>query len=809
MLFRLSISFISAAVIGYEILLMRLLSIVQWHHFAYMIISLALLGFGASGTFLTLARRYLLPQFYFAYVINAVLFGLFSVIGFALAQRIPFNALEIVWDPRQILYLLALYLLLFVPFFCAANCIGLAFYRFKEQIGKIYRFDLMGAGLGAVGIAVALNICFPLTCLKTLGLLPFIAAALATLDREFRTPRWIAALFVVCGVIILFLRFDFFSQLRLSEYKGLSQALQVPETEIIEERSTPLGYISVVKSPAIPFRHAPGLSLTREREIPEQLGIFTDGDSLSVITRYEGNTERLAYLDGLSQALPYHLLHYPKVLILGAGGGSDVLLAIYHGARGIDAVELNPQIVDMVSDTYARFGGNIFGAERVKNYVSEARGFVTKSEKKYDLIQLALLDSFSAASAGLYALSESYLYTVEAFEQYLRHLEPGGMLAITRWLKIPPRDSLKLLATAIETLEKSGVSHPEKQLALIRGWKTTTLLVKNGQFASKEISTIRRFCRNRAFDVAYYPGMKAGHANRYNKLDEPYLFDGATALFSDEKQDFITRYKYQIAPATDERPYFFNFFKWSTLPEILRLKEKGGAPLIEWGYPVLAATLVQATVLSIVLILLPLWVLLRATTRRERWGSVFFYFVFLGLAFLFIEIAFIQRFILFLSHPIYAIAVVLASFLVFAGLGSGYSTRLAGRIGDQLQKSRPKAMALAVAGIILVAAIYLLILPALFRELMGLPDAAKIVISVILIAPLAFFMGMPFPLGLSQVGDVNADLIPWAWGINGCASVISPILATILAIHLGFSVVVASAMALYLLAAVVLRRVGG
>ena len=807
MLFRFSISFISAAVIGYEILLMRLLSIVQWHHFAYMIISLALLGFGASGTFLTLARRHLLPRFYFAYVINAVLFGLFSIIGFALAQRIPFNALEIVWDPRQILYLLALYLLLFVPFFCAANCIGLAFYRFRDRIGPIYRFDLMGAAMGAVGIAVAMNVLFPPACLRTLGVLPFFAVAMATLDRELKRPKWLAGLFAACGLIVLFVQFDFLDRLHISEYKGLRQALQVPGAEIIEERSTPLGYISVVKSPTIPFRHAPGLSLTREREIPEQLGIFTDGDSLSVIARYSGNTERLAYLDGLSQALPYHLMHNPRVLILGAGGGADVLLAIYHSARGIDAVELNPEVVDLVKDTYARFGGNIYAAERVKSYVSEARGFVTKSEKKYDLIQLSLLDSFSAASAGLYALSESYLYTVEAFQQYLRHLEPGGMLAITRWLKIPPRDSLKLLATAIEALNKTGVSHPEKQLALIRGWKTTTLLIKNGQFAPNQISAIRRFCRERGFDVAYYPGMEDYEANRFNRLDEPYLFDGATALLSAGKQDFITRYKYQIAPATDERPYFFNFFKWSTLPEVLRLKEKGGAPLIEWGYPVLAATLVQATVLSIVLIILPLWVLLRAATRRQRWGSVFFYFVFLGLAFLFIEIAFIQRFILFLSHPIYAIAVVLASFLFFAGLGSGYSARLAGRIGDQLGKSRPKAAAIAVTGIMLLAVIYLLILPALFRELMGLSDAAKIVISVILIAPLAFFMGMPFPLGLSQVGDVNADLIPWAWGINGCASVISPIVATILAIHLGFTVVVASAMMLYLLAAVVLRRV--
>jgi len=849
MFLLLSISVISAAVIGYEILLMRLFSIIQWHHFAYMIISLALLGFGASGTFLALAQSWLQPRFAAAFVANAAAFGLSTVGSFALAQRVPFNPLEVVWDCRQLLYLLELYLLLFIPFFGAANCIGLTFARFTDQIGRIYRFDLLGAGTGALGIVLALFAFSPTGCLQLLGTLGFFAAALASLDRALAQPRWRAGVWALCGLALPLAWPQDWLALRPSEYKGLSQALRVPGAEVLSDRSSPLGQLTVVRSPTIPFRYAPGLSLNCFVEPPPQLGVFTDGDSLSVITRYDGQREPLAYLDFLSSALPYHLLQQPRVLILGAGGGMDVLLARYHQATSIDAVELNPQVVDLVRRDYADFAGPLFDAPGVRVHVAEARGFVARSRDRYDLIQVALLDSFSASAAGVYALSESYLYTVEALQEYLRHLRPGGLLAITRWLKLPPRDSLKLFATAVSALERSGATDPGRRLALIRSWQTTTLVVKNGDLTVEDIQALRAFCDERSFDVAYYPGMAAVEANRYNLLDEPYLFEGAMALLSDQREDFLRRYKFYLAPATDDRPYFFHFFKWRVLPELLALRGQGGMPLVEWGYLILIATLLQAAAASLGLILLPLWTLRRSTAPPRRRGRVGFYFLALGLAFLFIEIAFIQRFILFLSHPLYAVAVVLCAFLVFAGLGSGYSARLAfppppspppradewGRLeagatfpgrphpspppranqprpgsetlGDfPVSPSLSSPITLAVTGIVLLALLYLFLLPPLFRWLMPLPDTAKILLSLVLIAPLAFCMGMPFPLGLARVAAEAPDWIPWAWGINGCASVLSAILATILAIHGGFTVVVGLAAGLYVLAAASLRE---
>jgi len=796
-----SIFLISAAALAYEILLMRLLSIIQWHHFAYMIISLALLGYGASGTFLALTRRWLQQRFAAVYIASAVLFGVSMVVCFALAQRVPFNALEVMWDPTQYIYLLLIYLLLFVPFFFAASCIGLAFIQYKEQINRIYLSDLLGAGTGALSIILLLFVLRPESSVQVLVGLALLAAVVANLRYYSQLPRWPLPT-IIAGVVVLLFGFSHsWLGLRISPYKGVSQALQVVDAKILSEQSSPLGVLTVVESPTIPFRYAPGLSLNTKQEPPPQLAVFTDGDGLSVITRYDGRRKRLAYLDDMSSALPYHMLRRPRVLILGAGGGSDVLLALYHQAETIEAVELNPLVVDLVKNRHADYAGHLYDAPRVRIDVAEARGYVTRSAKRYDLIHVALLDSFGATNAGVHALSESYLYTVEALQTYLEHLAPNGILAITRWLQLPPRDSLKLFGTAIEALKRSGVAAPARRLALIRSWNTSTLLVKNGHLTEPDVLAIREFCERRSFDVAYYLGMERSEANRFNLLDEAYLFDGATALLSAARPDFLDRYKFHITPATDDKPHFFHFFKWRSLPEFLALPQGGRSSLVEWGYLILVATIVQALIVGIVLILVPLWI--TKHTRRMRTGArMGLYFGALGLAFIFIEIAFIQKFILFLNHPLYAIAVVLSGFLVFAGLGSGYSARLARR----LENTTFSPIAAAVAGIVGISLIYVLLLAAISPWLVALPDVAKITAALGLIAPLAFCMGMPFPLGLAKLAAHAPDFIPWAWGINGFASVVSAALATLLAIHFGFTAVVVLALVLYVLAAVLVRR---
>ena len=788
-----TIALLSATALGYEILLIRLFSIIQWHHFAYMIISLALLGYGVSGTFLSFTQQYLLQRYRLTLMLNLALFALTTLPCFLLAQRIQFNPEAMLWDWRETLRLVMIYLLLALPFFFAANGIAITLSRYRSVITRIYAADLLGAGIGSLAVLLLLYAVPPLPGLSVLSAIAAACLVVAATELHLPGRNWITAAAILLMASSVWLGSTL--QLELSPYKALSQALRVDGARIVNQRYSPLGLLHVVENPVIPRRFAPGMSLNAAAGPPRQLSLYSDGNSQGAITRDAGEPQSLQFLDQLTSALPYHLQHPDSVLIIGAGGGMSVLQAEYHQVRKVDAVELNPQIVELLSDDYAAFTNDLYRRPGVHVYIDEARGFVNNRNTRYALIQLSLQSAGGAASTGLYALSENYLYTTEAFKDYLGSLQPGAYIAITQWIKLPPRGTLKLFATAIDTLRARGIEQPGKQLMLIRGWQTSTLLIKNGIFTGNEIQAMQQFCRSRAFDVAWYPGMSTTEANRYNLLKEPYFYQATEALLGPDRQSFLDSYKFNANPATDNRPFFHNSFKWSTLMEILRLRGQGGLPLLETGYPVIVATLVQAIVLSLVLVLLPL-LLIKKQASSGTPGTVLrlrivAYFAAIGVAFLFIEIAFIQKFMRFLYHPVFTTAVVLASFLVFAGLGSAWSRRYS------LRDMQRTGIRRAATGIVLTGLAYLFILDPLFNWLSAWPAAARMVVSSLLIAPLAFFMGSPFPLALSSLGKQAPTLIPLAWGVNGCASVLSAILATLLAIHFGFSAVIVLALVLY------------
>ena len=789
-----AVALISAAALAYELLLLRLFALAQWHHFAYMVISLALLGYGASGTFTALAQRWLLVRFKPVFVTNLCLFGI-SAVGCALmAQRVPFNPEEVLWDLRQPQRLFKIYLLLALPFFFAANALALAITHYRDRIPTIYAIDLLGAGIGSLSIILLLSLSFPLQVLGIIGASALLAAAIASWELKLpHSPLWILASLIGAAGIWLFAEH---SQLAMSPYKPLSQQLHIPDARIVAERSSPLGVLSVVESPQVPLRDAPGLSLTAQVEPPPQVAVFTDGDGMTVITDGNRPAQEYRYLDQLTSALPYHLAQLRSVLVLGAGGGSMVLQARMQGVHDVTAVELNPQLVELVKGPYAEFAGHLYEQPGVSLHIDDARGFIAGSSGDYDLIQIAFLDSFGASAGGLRALHENFLYTQESFSQLLTQLAPDGWLAFTRWIDLPPRDLLKLALTAAEALEDSGVSDPGARMLLIRGWETGTLLVKNSAITAAEVDRARHFAKTRSFDLDWAPGLSSFESNRYNQLSEPYFSQAMQALLGPQRATFLADYKFNLRPAHDDRPYFFHFARLSTFPELLRLRGQGGMPLIEWGYLVLIATFVQALLVSAILILLPLWVLRRqAIAGHGQVGRTIGYFTAVGLAFLFVEIACIQRFTLLLHHPVYAVATVLTGFLVFAGLGSNYAGRLVEQ-GRHVWGVRTAV--LTIIGLILI---YLFALGPLFAAVLTWPLWARALMSLLLIMPLAFAMGMPFALGLSGLARSAPGMIPWAWGVNGYASVISAILATLLAVHVGFSMVLLCAAALYGMAA--------
>ena len=793
-----SLFLISSALIAHEIVLTRLFSITQWHHFAYMVISVALLGFGASGTFISLFRTIVLARFQKVYVASAWLYGASIILSYLATQDIPFDPFLIVWDARQSLYLLGYCATLFFPFLLAAVSIGASFVRYAHHVNRIYFANMAGSGFGAVGILLVMYHVRPESLLLVISATAVCGAALSVLP----TRKLAAVAISAVGLVALaFIHVGGGLELRISQFKTLPALMDLPDSRIVTQRSSPLGTIDVVSSPAI--REAAGMSLACTAELPPQMALVVDADSVSAVTDYSGDRSRLAYLDCLTSAAVYHAAHArdahnATVLVVGAGGGTDILAARYAGMHRVDALEVDPNVVALMKGELREFSCNVYGLPGVQIITSEARAFFDSSDRMYDIIQISLLDSFSASAAGVLALNESYLYTVEALRSYLDHLTRGGVLSITRWLKMPPRDNIKLFATAVEALESFPELKLGQHIIQLRGWKTCTTLIKRTPFERAEIDAIVEFCRNRSFDLCYFPGIASDIVNHYNVLERPFLYEAAKQLLGPGRQEYYRTNMFNIKPASDDRPYYFHFFRWSSLSELRRMLGTQWVPFVEWGYVILMATLVIAVPLSAVIILLPLLWLRRPARGKSSFGPVLTYFFALGAGYMFIEMVFIQKLARIMPHPIFALAATLTIFLLGSGLGGLTSGRIARKF------RRPVLVAFGcIAGALVF---YVLIVDLAIPSAEFVPPIVRQLTACAVAFFLAFFMGIPFPTGLQRLSQTSPELLPWAWGINGCASVLGPIIATCFSISLGFRVVMAVSALLYLAAALTARE---
>jgi spermidine synthase len=801
----LSIFILSAAALAYEVLLIRLFSIIHWHHFAFMVISIALLGYGASGSFITVFRRRMLNSFDSVFIINTVFFGVSSIACFIAVQQLPFNALEILWDRSQWQRLLLSYLLLTLPFFFVANAIALTLMRFPQKISLVYGVDLIGAGIGAILVMVLLQLFTPVTIIRILAISGMAAGLFAFHNLASAHRKSIASLLFLC-IIAVTVTPQKWLDLRPSEYKGLTQTLQMKGTSLLYSHSSPVSQTDVVQSSYIPFRNAPGMSLQSKAAPPEQLAVFRDGDEMTTIDHVM-EKKSYDYQDYMSSALPYHVHGSPQsVLMLSSATGAAILQADFHEVVKVDAVEPDEQLSLLITERFA----NYFGWDRLKNKVTihtiAPRGFAA-SGNSYDLVVMGPSGASAGGSAGVHALSTSYDFTVEALQSYLKLLSPEGLLSITMWTSTPARGNLKLFTTAVEAMKQSGISHPENNMAWIRSWNTATLILKKTALTIQEINRVREFSTSRSFDLAWLPGIRPEDINRFQVLQEPVFYLAARSALEQRAKNtddsFIQQYKFDIRPTTDNRPYFNNYFRWSSFEEFLTMPGHVGISMIGVGYPTLLFTMVQASVAAVVLILLPLLLVRTGKDKAERKRKVgkrrniVIYFLAIGLAFLFIEIAFIQKFTLILSQPLYAVAVALCAFLIFSGLGSLYVQRC---IETQALSIVPVLLRRSVLLIGIIVILYISLLPMLSSMIMTLPETARIISAFMIAAPLAFVMGMPFPLGMATLQQKSPQLMPWAWGINGCASVLSAVLAVLLAMEIGFNGIMLCAAILYLVA---------
>ena len=444
---------VSATGIAQQVALTRIFSIAQWHHFAYMIISIAMLGFGAGGSAVALFRHRISGREHALLAVALPAFALSLPLSYALSQRIPFETFQLATQPAQFAWLFALYVVLAAPFLLLSVSLTLVFMQHRGGVGQLYCANMVGSGAGAAATVALLHLVHPQYA-------PSLIAAAA-----------IAGWLLACGVgarhVIVAVGpagaalLAAFAPIRVSEYKGLSYAMQFPDARIVTEAVGPLAVITAVRSGMI--RESPGqiaysYPWSEKGAMPEQIGLFFDAGGVSPVHRFDGDLSGFAYLDYVTAALPYHLLDTPETLVIGAGGGTDVLAALWHGAPRLTAVEVNPDVFRLMREhpEIREFSGAIYELPGLTPVIADGRGHVQTDAQRHDLIQIALLDAFNAAAAGVHALNESYLYTVEALTLYLERLKPGGMVAITRWLKTPPRDSLKMFATAVAAAERAG-----------------------------------------------------------------------------------------------------------------------------------------------------------------------------------------------------------------------------------------------------------------------------------------------------------------------------------------------------------------
>jgi len=783
-----AVGLISASALAYEILLTRIFAVIHWHHLVATAISLALLGYGASGTFLTIFGKRL--QHYFApvFIANALLFSLSSLGCVWLAQKLPFDPQALTWDPQQLAYLTATFLILAVPFFAAANCIGLSLWTFQEQIPRLYGYDLIGAGLGAVLLLAGLALMSPADNLFAI----FVAGIVVAVTAAF-TLRWQRITVTVACLLILALAWTVGRpQVQPAVYKDLARSLAVTGAALEHSESGVAGTLSVVRNDRVPIRTAPGLSLHADAMPPQQLAVFIDGDAVGTLYANESDEQSSAYLKDLTSALPYRLLDTPRVVALNAATGLGVEQAIRLGAASVNAIEPNPQLLELSCRRHVRPNPERCGSN-IEWHTQSARAFIAGSRDAFDLVTLSL----HADASGLDALKVNYDLTHEAIASYLDRLTRDGLLAIEGPTRLPPRLSLRTIATARVALSQAGIGEPGKHLAAIRGWQRFALLVSREPLGAERVAKIRRFAGVHGFDLIWLPDIKPGETNRYQRLNEPQYYLQAKNILDPRQSlpDTDVGARFRLRPASDDMPFPNRFTSWTEGWSALRHGGRAELSQIDTGLFVATATLAVVTASCVLLILLPLLWHGRTASPRVPLGQglrTLLYFLLIGIAFLFIEMAWIQRLQLFLGLPVYATTAVLLTFLVFAGLGSLWSQN---RTGAQAHR----VLLAAVVAILLSSLVYLVYMPSWLAAAAELSLAARGVLVLALLAPLAFAMGIPFPTGLKGLGQTSPQLIPWAWGINGCASVISAAGAPLLAMEIGFNGLIAVAVVAYLL----------
>ena len=764
-----ALAILSAGTLAFEILLLRVFSYSQWHHFASLAVALALMGFGASGATLVVlgerAKRWGGRLFSGAILLAAG--GMLLV--FLLNQRLSVRPLFVFWHWPELVRLLVLDFAAFVPFYGAGLAAGQVFVRWPEATRRLYAANMLGSGLGSVG-AVLLLIWMPLEA----GLLLIPALLLATSalhalapigrldDSGRRKPRapvigW-AALIGAVGLAGWMLLFPL-PTLHVSDFKRLAYLLDLPDAQVVRRAHGLRATATEVRSKSI--RIAPGLSLQWTRVVPAQDALALDADRVVPLPRLDDSSlDRVDYLRASLGAVPYALRSGGRVAVLGIGEGLGIFQARLGGASRVTWVEPNP----LIRETFASRGLDRFADEIVSD---ETARFLKTDDRHFDLIVL------DGVAGGGDALTEDPLLTRQTLAAAFDRIAPAGYLVIPIGLHHPPRAFPKLVRLIEAGLATSGVERPADHVLAMRELRMGLVCVGRNPISIEDQAAFRAFATEWGFDLAWMPRMSREEANQFHQLTAPLYFDTARAILVGDRAPPAENDYFNQTPATDARPYFWHTIRWRALPRMISDMGRQGLAYVDWGPLMLVVALVVAAALAVVLILAPLGRIPAGHAPLTR-PRVLLYFSALGLGYLLLEMAAFQRCTVLLGHPIPAAAIVFSTFLVSSGLGSLQAPEA------ELTHPRIRPFGLVIAGWVLA----LVMAWSVLGRLLAMPEWVQVFILIASLAPLGWAMGQPFPWGLRQL-DPLPRMIPWAWGINGFASVLAGPLAAIISVQMG------------------------
>ncbi|MCX5886587.1 MAG: hypothetical protein NT096_11885 [Proteobacteria bacterium] len=765
---------LAMSLLALEVALTRIFSFITFHHFTYLVISIAMLGFGAAGSYLTTRKTDdTAPAADEFLAKNAGMMGVTIIAAVVFIPRVHFYPLDMYLykDYSNLVSFMIIVVITGAPFFFGGTCIGYIISNAGSAINRVYFADLAGAATGSLLVLILIN---QLGGVATCFFIAMVAMMVAAISSARKRRHYLigSALTLVLTVLIarteclpLYAPPDkhMFRMEHLVEFIKWHVITRLDVTRPME------GY----------FSFGGALSPEYKGEPQKIRVIYQDASNLTGIIQPTPTPQETPALGYYLQGAPYVVKPNANSLVIGCGGGADILTALYYKARYVVGVDVNPNMIYLVKDRYRDFAGGIGQRNDVELVVSEGRHFLGRDKRTFDVIQLSGVDTWSAVYTGAHALTENFIYTREAFDQYLAHLKEGGIVNFSRPFLNPPSETLKLAATSLEALERVNAKHPFEHLVILNGWGQNAsmpwaqTMIKRTPFTRAEVELLTNWTKSLGFEVIYDP-----YTHRMGELE--------TLIRStpEERARFIVQYPLNINPATDDKPFFFQFQRWHNL-----FVKKNGirASLAEL---ILLVSFSQVMILSGILILYPLYRRKTAAAKTGGRVGIFMYFASLGLGFIVVEITLLQKFMVFLGGPAYSMSITLFTILLSSGIGSFLSRNW----------SRRPFRLLAIAIPLLVAAIIAesLLLDPIIAKFMDLSLFQRGLAVALMVAPLGLLMGMPFPAGLRFVDQYRPELNPWAWGINACATVMGTIVCMLITTSVGFRMALFISAVIYL-----------